>query len=66
MSNVQEIENAIRRLSPKELADLREWFAEFDAAAWDQQLERDVAAGKLDRLAEQAIDDFENGRTTDL
>lgn len=66
MSNVEEIEKAVRSLAPQELAAFRAWFAEFDAQAWDRQLEEDVAAGRLDRLAEEAIDDLREGRCTDL
>jgi hypothetical protein len=29
-------------------------FAAFDAAAWDQQIDDDVKAGRLDRLADTA------------
>ena len=66
MSTVQEIEQAIRTLGPEELAALREWFAAFDAEIWDRQLEQDVAAGRLDRLAEEALRDLNEGRCTDL
>ena len=55
---IQEIEQAITELSPKELARFREWFEEFDAQAWDEQFERDVKSGKLDKLANKAIIDF--------
>ena len=48
MSTIQEIEDAIRQLPDDDLAALRAWFAEFDAAAWDRQFERDVAEGRLD------------------
>jgi hypothetical protein len=66
MSTVQDIENAIRQLSPEDLAAFRAWFAEFDAVVWDQQLEEDVAAGRLDQLAEEALQEFRAGRCTDL
>jgi len=36
MSTIPEIEQAIERLSPEELRSLREWFAEYDSAAWDR------------------------------
>ena len=52
MSTIGEIEDAVRRLSSTELAAFRAWFAEFDAARWDRQIEEDVAAGRLDALAE--------------
>jgi hypothetical protein len=66
MSTVREIEHAVSRLSPEELAAFRSWFAEFDAALWDRQIEEDVAAGRLDELAEEALRDFQEGRCTDL
>jgi len=55
MSTVEEIEAAIRRLPPEELADLRDWFARYDASAWDRQFEADVADGRLDALTEEAL-----------
>jgi hypothetical protein len=49
-------------LSPEELAEFRAWFLEFDAAAWDRQFEQDAAAGQLDGLAEEALDDLRANR----
>jgi hypothetical protein len=66
MSTVQEIEQAIRNLAPQDFAALRDWFAAFDAELWDRQLEQDVAAGRLDRLAQEAVRDLSEGRCTDL
>jgi hypothetical protein len=66
MSTVQEIKEAICQLSPEELAAFRTWFAEFDANVWDQQFEQDVATGRLDQLAEEALRDLREGRCTDL
>ncbi|MFI5456484.1 MAG: hypothetical protein ACHRXM_13625 [Isosphaerales bacterium] len=65
MSIVQEIENVIRKLPAEDLAALRAWFAEFDADAWDRQFEQDVAAGRLDELAEEALRDLREGHCTD-
>ncbi len=66
MSTIQEIESAIRRLSPNELAAFREWFAEFDAELWDRQIDQNVADGRLDHLANEAIHDMREGRCSDL
>ena len=66
MSTVEKLKEAIRQLSPEELAAFRAWFAEFDAAVWDQKFEEDVAAGRLDQLAEEALRDLREGRCTDL
>ena len=65
MSTIQHIETAIRQLSPEDLASFRAWFAEFDAEAWDQQLEADVSSGRLDWLAEDAARDQREGRCMD-
>ncbi len=66
MNNLQAIEQAIRQLSAEELADFRAWFAEYDAERWDRQFEEDVAAGRLDRLAQRALQHLREGRCTDL
>ena len=66
MSTLIEIERAVQTLGNAELAAFRAWFAEYDADAWDRQIEADVAAGRLDALAEEAIADLRAGRCTDL
>jgi hypothetical protein len=66
VSTVHEIEAAVRNLAPRDLSAFREWFAAFDAGEWDKQFEKDVAAGRLDSLADQAIHDLREGRCTDL
>lgn len=66
MSTVQEIETAVRKLSRDELSAFRSWFVEFDAAAWDHQFQEDVAAGRLDALADEALSDLQAGRCKDL
>lgn len=66
MTTVAEISGAIRRLPKRDLARFRKWFADYDAAAWDAQFERDVAEGRLDKLAREALRDLRAGRTTEL
>ena len=66
MTTVAEITGAVRRLPKRDLARFRKWFAEYDAAVWDRQVEQDVAAGRLDALAREALRDLGAGRTTDL
>jgi hypothetical protein len=66
MGTVTEIEEAVRHLSEQDLAIFRAWFAEYDAALWDRQFDQDVASGRLDKLAEEALSDFREGRCTDL
>jgi hypothetical protein len=66
MTTVAEIENAVKNLSWDELSSFRDWFQDFDTDAWDRQLETDAAAGRLDALAEEALQDLREGRCTDL
>jgi hypothetical protein len=64
--DVKEIESAIARLPPSELAELARWFEEFQARAWDGRLEQDMRAGRLDSLLKEAEQDFEQGRCEPL
>ena len=61
MGNVKSIEKAVESLQPSELAEFRRWFAEFDAATWDRQIEQDASAGKLDAMAAEALADYRAG-----
>ena len=55
MTKIEALEQEVRALSHDELAEFRSWFARFDAAQWDRQIESDSKAGKLDRLAAEAL-----------
>ena len=66
MGKVERIEQEVEVLSPEELAQFRTWFLEYDWAAWDRQLERDVQAGRLDDHAEKALRDHATGKTKPL
>jgi hypothetical protein len=66
MMTVQEIEHAVSQLSKDDFTQFRVWFEAFEAELWDTQFEQDVKAGRLDRLANQAIADFQAGKCTEL
>jgi hypothetical protein len=66
MSRIEQAEGAVKEMSAEELAAFRAWFAAFDADSWDRQLEADVKAGKLDALAERALEYHRSGRSTEL
>ena len=61
--DIKEIESAIARLPPSELAELARWFEEYHARVWDGQIEQDLKAGRLDELIEQAEQDFDQRAT---
>jgi hypothetical protein len=63
MSELEELERRIRKLSPDDLAKFRAWFAEFDHALWDRQIESDAKRGKLDHLAKEALADYKAGKS---
>jgi len=66
MTKVQALEEEIGKLSAPELAELREWFAERDAEEWDQEIERDAASGKLDKLFEKSLADHQAGKSREI
>ena len=66
MTTVDDIKKAVSKLAPGELAQFRAWFEAFEEARFDQKIERDAQAGKLDGLAEQALDDFRQGRAREI
>ena len=66
MGKIEDIEIQVQALSSEELARFHAWFLEFDWAAWDHQMQRDVQAGRLDALADTALRDYAAGKTTPL
>ncbi len=66
MATIPDIEAAVKGLSREELALFRDWFRTFDADAWDRQFEQDALSGRLDSLAQEAMDDLHQGRCSDL
>ena len=64
--SVLELEKAVAVLSPEELREFRAWFADFDMAQWDRQIEDESNAGRLDHLINKAMEDYRAGKTTDL
>jgi len=66
MSTLEEIEAAVQQLPPAKRAEFRACFLSFDASDWDQQMEDDITTGKLDWLANEAINDSLAGRCSEL
>jgi len=66
MSRVERIEGQVKSLSSDELKAFRDWFGQFDAEVWDDQIEADAKNGKLRSIAERALHDHEAGRSTVL
>jgi hypothetical protein len=66
MGKVQELLDQIRKLSPEEFAQLRDWFLEQDWQAWDAQIEDDAKSGKLDELISEGQAGYKSGRARKL
>jgi hypothetical protein len=52
---LQEIQSAITKLAPSEIAELADWLTEYQAGLWDRQIEEDSKSGKLDKLLLESI-----------
>ena len=64
MSTVAEIEQAIQKLTPQEIKAVADWLQEFREEMWDQQIEADAKAGKLDKFIAKAKADYRAGKAT--
>ncbi|MDS3861489.1 hypothetical protein RIF25_11795 [Thermosynechococcaceae cyanobacterium BACA0444] len=61
MLTLEQLEAAILTLSSDEFQQLKKWLFDVDYQRWDEQLEQDIANGKLEGLAEEAIAEFKAG-----
>lgn len=67
MNALEEITQAILKLCDADRAALRVWMdEEAEWEEWDKQIERDAAAGKFKRFAEEARAEYHAGLTTEL
>lgn len=64
--DIKEIETAISQLPPAQVAELADWFEQFHAQLWDQQIEQDLKSGRLKNLLEEAKQDFDASRCDPL
>jgi hypothetical protein len=62
MTKLEDITKAVEQLSLEELVQFREWFEELQARLWDEQIERDMKAGKLDFLLDEAEAEHDAGK----
>ena len=66
MARVEELTNEVQRLNRDELAEFRDWFRKYDSDEWDREIEADFLAGRLDKLADEAIAEHKAGRTKEI
>jgi hypothetical protein len=63
---LDDIKSQLERLKPAEHAGIRAWLLDRDYQMWDEQIARDLQAGKLDALIAEAKADRDSGRGRDL
>lgn len=64
--SIKEIEIEIARLPATEVAELSTWLTEYQARLWDEQIERDLEAGRLDGLLDEVAKEVEAGMARPL
>jgi hypothetical protein len=58
-----DIIDQVQKLPAAEVFELGRWLREYEAELWDQQIEADIRAGKLDKLGEEALEELRAGKT---
>ncbi len=66
MNTLAQIEQAVITLQDDDFRTLYLWMRELEHQKWDQQIEDDSNNGALDWLANQAIEEYRQGRTKRL
>ncbi len=60
--SITEIKTEIAQLPAPDLAELAQWFEEFQADAWDRQIERDIKAGRFEAIFQRVDEQVEAGQ----
>ena len=66
MGTIDDIKRQVALLSADQEQDLLAWLSDRHHAAWDKEIEADLAAGKLDDVLAEARADLQAGRGRDL
>jgi hypothetical protein len=64
--SVDQIKTAIEQLSFEERAELAAWLHGWKDDEWDEQMKRDVAAGKLDHILREVDEDILAGKLREM
>ena len=64
--SLAELKTAIEQLSFEERAELAAWLHGWQDDEWDEQIKRDVAAGKFDHILREVGADIRAGCLQDL
>ncbi len=64
--SLAEIKTAIEQLSFEQRAELVAWLHGWKDDEWDEQMKRDIAAGKLDDVLHEVEGDVKAGRVREM
>ena len=64
--SVDQIKTAIEQLSFEERAELAAWLHGWRDDEWDEQIKRDVAAGKFDHILREVDEDIRAGNLREM
>jgi hypothetical protein len=64
--SLAEIKTAIQQLSFDQRAELAAWLHGWKDDEWDEQMKRDIAAGKLDGILHEVEEDIKAGRVREM
>jgi hypothetical protein len=64
--DLKELKQAIQGLSADDFKTFEAWFDDFRTEQWNKQISADTKAGKLNKMAEQALADFRKGKFTKM
>jgi hypothetical protein len=63
---LEKLKQEVEELTPEEIKQFSIWFEARMADMWDEQIERDAKAGKLDSMLQEARENYRAGNCTDL
>lgn len=63
---IAEIKDAIKHLDEKRFVSFSDWFQKIEDERWDKELESDITRGKLDKIADKALRQYETGKCREL
>ena len=64
--SIEQIKDAVQKLSLEERAQFAAWFHGWNDDEWDEQMKRDIATGKLDDVLREVEDDIKAGRVREM
>jgi hypothetical protein len=64
--SVQEIKEAVKNLSLEERAEVAACLHSWNNDEWDEQMKRDLASGKLDKILAQVDADIAENKTLEM